>query len=382
MININSHKEFVIKNKSQSHLCICNTGLFDNSINNGVYGFPHSGRKTTKSFWRAVSSMYNIGPFDLIFLYRTNGESGGCKEIHGPLLIYNKDQNPCIYYDPDSSNYQMRINGTNDCKVRFLFENMGNELYSITDNFELIKKFELKEIWGYRHPAVMNIGAARKKSVTSFTNKQTLAILDLLQNFGKLRHTFNQKIPLTERLDYYDSFPIDSNHFRLNDQFILSSKTNDEAYLYSYIIRGIKNPISLLYDDLISDLSDINDEMLSIACHKKFIDFTGNVMMEVIISPHLQDELDIIFFDLYDDNMLFFEVKEGVIDQEAINQTQKYLGLLKAIFPKKNIFANVIGSDNDPHINITKEYEDKIRLVKYEKTVNERIKFSELNLTN
>lgn len=376
-----SIKKFIIDNNSQAHLCICNTDLFEESIQNGVYGFPHSGSKHTKSFWRAVSSMYNIGPHDLIFLYRTNGDAEGCKEIHGPFRIKKISDQSAIYYDPDSTDFPMKIKGkkekesTADCKARFLFESFEESIHSISNNFELIKKYESKEIWGYRHPAVMNIGAARKKSVTSFTVKQTLTLIDLMQEFGEPRHSLNIAIPVKERVAFYDSLPKDSNHFKLDDDFLLTSDTSDEAFLYSYIIRGFKTPASSIHADLITDFSAVNNSMLKSMNGTSFQKLTFNVMMEVVISPHLQDEMDIVLFDITDTDMLILEVKEGLINQDSIKQTQNYLNLLWSIFPKKNIFANVVGSGKDTNIDLSSDYKNAIRLVKYEKTTQGTLKF-------
>jgi hypothetical protein len=361
--------EFVKTHKSQSHLCICNTHLFNDTVKNGVYGFPHQGSNQMKSFWRAVSSMYNIGPNDLIFLYRTKGDVEGCQEINGPFKIFVDNSHPALYYDRDSSDFTLKIDGITDCKVRFLFESFDERISSIYDNFELIKKFEKKEIWGYRHPAVMNIGAARKKSVTSFTYKQTLAILDLLINCGSIRQIIPRTIPVKQRITYYQSISSSksSKHFLLDDTFLLNANTNDEAFLYAYILRGLKYPGSFLHEDTVSDFSAINNKMLLSGCAKSFSDFTVNAMMEVIISPHLQDELDIVLFDENDSNMVFMEMKEGQIDQSAVLQVQTYLDLLEAIFPSKRIFADVIGSGKDPKVKIDKKFMDKLRLVKYTK---------------
>src|SRR5699024_27092 len=142
---------------------------------------------------------------DLIFLYRTNGENPSCKEIHGPFKIKVDNGFPALFYDLNSTHYPIKVNDITDCKVRFLFEPLTEKVYSIRNNYELIKKFEAKDIWGYRHPSVMNIGAARKKSVTSYTKKQTLVILDLMTKFGAVRHTVNKSIPLEKHVKYYNN---------------------------------------------------------------------------------------------------------------------------------------------------------------------------------
>lgn len=279
-------KGFVKENKSQAHLYICNTKLFNKTISNGVYGFPHQGKSRKKSFWRAVASMYNIGPNDLIFLYITNGKVRGCKEIHGPFKVYDSIAGPAIYYDLNSNDFPMLINDRTDCKVRFLFENLSKKVYSITDKYKVIQKYETKEILGYRYPSVMNIGAVRKKSVTSFTSQQTLVLLDLMSDFGEVKYDDLENIPKMERVEYFSNLDDGNYHFILDDDFLLNTKTNDEAFIYAYLSRGFKNTRSQLYEKLINDFSAINDDILR-KYDKTFEDLSSNVMMEVVISPHL-----------------------------------------------------------------------------------------------
>lgn len=368
--------EFVRNNGSQSHLCICNDALFNDTVTNGIYGFPHEGTSRTKSFWRAVASMYNIGPSDLIFLYRTKGDHPGCQEINGPFMIYAENNKPVIYYDLESPDFPMEVGGSADCKVRFLFKKTTPNVYSISDKYELIKKYETKDIWGYRHPAVMNIGAARKKSVTSFTCKQTLLILSLIREFGEVRFTLPGEIPSTGRRNYYHSLSHDGYHFPLNDDFLLSTNTADEAFLYAYILRGLRTPSSKLHNEVMKDFSLINDKMLTASCNKQFSDLAVNVMMETIISPHLQEELDIVLMDKEDSAILFFEVKVDLVTQDDIHQTQKYLDLLRVIFPKRTVCANVIGSGKDFGVKVDVEFEKLIKLVSYNRNTNGIVRFS------
>jgi len=320
--------------------------------------------------------MYNIGPNDLVFLYRTKGEHPGCQEINGPFRIYTINGQPAIYYDLDSTNFPMKVKGEADCKVRFLFRKTTRDVFSIADNYELIKRYETKDIWGYRHPAVMNIGAARKKSVTSFTCKQTLLILSLIREFGEVRFTPPGKIPSTERIDYYHSLSHDDYHFPLNDDFLLSTNTTDEAFLYAYILRGLRTPSSKLHNEVMKGFSLINDEMLTASCNKHFSDLAVNVMMETIISPHLQEELDIVLMDKEDSAILLFEVKADLVTQVDIYQTQKYLDLLRVIFPKRTVCANVIGSGKDFGVKVDSEFEKLIKLVSYDRDTNGIIRFS------
>ena len=376
VMNFEDIKGYVTQNNSQSHLCICNTELINGSIENGIYGFPHQGSNMKKSFWRAVASMYNIGPYDLVFFYRTNGKIEGCKEIHGPFKIKTINDSPTIYYDPSSSEYPMNIPDSNaDCKVRFLFEKFddNNSCKSLSDNFELIKKYEAKEIWGYRHPSVMNIGAARKKSVTSFTAKQTLLLLDLINDFGKDRYEIETTIPLVKHIDYYSSGNKDRK-YNLDDKFLLSSTTMDEAYLYAYIMCGFKNHNSNISYPLIKDFTKINTEILPIT----FQQISVNVMMEVIVSPNLQDELDIVLMDKDDSYILFLEIKSGIIDQSSINQTARYIDLLSAIFPNRKVYANVIGSEKQTNTIIPSTIHDRLCTVQYKRNTNGTISFNKI----
>jgi hypothetical protein len=377
-MNLKKIKSHVINTNAQSHLCICNNYLFDDTVVNGIYGFPHSGQSRLKSFWRALASLYNIGENDLIFLYRTNGENDGCKEIHGPFKIHTINNEPSIYYDLNSKDFPILINGETDCKARFLFESFDNIVYSITDNFELIKKFESREIWGYRHPAVMNIGAARKKSITSFTNKQTLVLIDLFEKYGVQRTILKKDIPARPRIQFYNSIKQNKKQFYLNDKFLEENLSNDEAYIYCYILRAIKHPQSPYYQGVIDNFGRINSEIKS---KIKFKDFSTNIQLETIITNHLQDELDLVMTDKDDKNLLFFEIKSTIIEQEAIWQAEKYLDLLKAIFPQKNIYANIVGNGFDKKIKINPKFKDSIILVNYIiGTKPFQIEFSRVNL--
>jgi hypothetical protein len=365
MVDWEKIKIFVKRNNSQAHLAICNTDIFENSIKNGVYGFPHSGTSRMKSFWRSIASMYNIGPLDLVFFYRTNGSIHGCKEIHGPFKINIQRDIPAIYYDLNSKDFPIHIGNNTDCKVRFMFEKITSDIYSIANNFELIKKFETREIWGYRHPAVMNIGAARKKSVTSFTNKQTIILLNLLQDFGVKRFTFeNRDLPYQDRINYYNNMDFDDYHFHLNDRFLINNYTNDEAFYYSHIIRAFKYSKCIYRQKLMDDFWAINSSMLSPHGIESFADITVNTLLESIITVHLQNEIDVVTTNKDDSAMMIFEFKKDQITEKSVRQTEHYLDLLSVIFPDKKIFANVIGigleTDN---INTSSRFADNIKLV-------------------
>jgi hypothetical protein len=343
--------------------------LFEGTIVNGIYGFPHSGTSRLKSFWRSIASMYNIGKNDLIFIYRTNGNENGSKEIHGPFKIYDVLGQPSIYYDLNSKDYPMDINGEVDCKVRFLFTKFENEVYSIADNYELVKCYESRNIWGYRHPAVMNIGAARKKSVAAFSNKQTHVFIDLLEKFGELREKLEEDLPVKERIDYYTNIEPSEFKFKIDSDFIAENYSNDEAYLYSYFISGLKNSNFYYSKDLIHDFSVINNSIVK-NHNIVFSDLINNIMLEVIITTHLQDELDVVLSDKDDKNILFFEFKVGKLTKKDLIQTEKYVDLLNAITPERNYFANLVGKGKEVGLQVSDRFVNQIRLVEYEITQN------------
>jgi len=374
-------KKYVIKNKSQSHLCICDTDLFESTIVNGIYGFPHSGTTRQKSFWRSIASMYNIGKNDLIFLYRRNGNDNGCREINGPFKIFEIDNHPATFYDLNSTDFPMVIKGEKDCKVRFLFAKFEDEVYSIANNYELIKRYEFREIWGYRHPAVMNIGAARKKSVAAFSNKQTLIFLDLMEEYGVLRHELEENVPSEERIEQYINMEQEQYQFKINGDFLAENYADDEAYLYSYFISALKNHHNYHSSLLREDFSSINDEMLR-QYDTSFGKLESNILMEVIITTHLQDELDIVLTDIEDKNILLFEFKTGTLCQKDVDQMERYLDLLKAISPEKNIFANLVGYELEDNLIHNPRFANLIKLVTYDVSEDEPtvIRFNDVTI--
>ncbi len=373
-------KNHLEKTNAQAHLCICNTDLFDGTVSNGIYGFPHSGNTRLKSFWRALAGLYNIGSNDLIFLYRTSGWVAGCQEIHGPFKIHTFEEEPAIYYDKGSKNFPMSVKGDSDCSARFLFTSFGKKVFSINDNFELIKKFESREIWGYRHPAVMNIGAARKKSITSFTNFQAKVLMELFEKYGVERTSIKSKIPAEDRIKYYKKLKTDYGHFHLDDSFLRNNYSNDEAYLYCYLLRALKFNKSGYRKDLIKDMGLINDAMLKKLCKTSFQKMTSNILLETIITNHLQDELDIVLTNNNDNAVLICEIKTVQIDQAAVTQTEKYLDLMEAIFKGKTVVANIIGDGKETSLHIDKRFKERIKLIGYnvEQEPKFKIRFKEL----
>lgn len=385
MIDLHMTYEHIQATKAQVHMCICNTNLFPDSVSKGVYGFPHAGSVGTKSFWRSMASLYNIGRNDLIFLYRTNGIDPGCKEINGPFKIHNQNGIPALFYDELREREPIYIQtGRTErdrtyCNSRFLFTNTENKYYSIADNYEVVKKYESKEIWGYRHPAVMNIGAARKKSITSFTYKQAMTMLRLFEDFGVERGAINDQIPNQSIRDYYDELIQSDTGFHVNEEYLLGNvNSNDEAYLYCYLLHCLKNRESEISRSMINDISSILNPMYHTNGYVQFDLASSNVLLEAIISPHLQDELDIVLTDENDVGMTYFEIKSGLIDEKAIQQTSRYLTLLDAIFPHKKVFAAVIGTSLTPNVTIC---DPRIKIMGYTLNAEGLLRFCDLLAT-
>ncbi len=108
----------------------------------------------------------------------------------------------------------------------------------------------------------MNIGAARKKSVSAFSNKQTLVFIDLLEKFGNKREVLELEIPSIERLEFFNKITPSKNLFKINSNFISENYSKDEAYLYSYFISGLKNSKNYYSSELLKDFSAINNPLL------------------------------------------------------------------------------------------------------------------------
>ena len=222
-------------------------------------------------------------------------------------------------------------------------------MYSIDEPFELIKAYENKSIWGYRHPAVMNIGAARKKSITTFTNKQTLDLLKIFKSHSVSRKLFKSKstIPSKGCVKLFNglSKSTTSKKAIIDDSYISDNYVNLESWMYAYILNAFVNKNSTFNKKFLSDFDEICKPVLSTS-NTKFSDLFTDVMLETIISPHLQDEIDILFLSGNNEEMLVLEVKKDQINQSDVYQTEKYLDLLNAIFPTREIFGLVLGLSN------------------------------------
>jgi len=367
--------EGIVSSSSQGHICILNDGLFSDSVMNGVYGFPHAGKTGSKSYWRAIASLYNIGPEDIIFFHRTAGPNEGCKEIHGPFQIFGIEGEPATFYD--GTDMRPILLNEKNCAARFLFRPIEPAYYSISDNYELIKKFETKKLWGLRHPSVMNIGAAQKKSIAAITRNQVLELMGLLyseKHSAKRGDLKLEDLPKREIVNYYEKIGRVSNDqaFLLNDSYLeetvskCSNVVYDEAILYCYILRGLKFPQSKFRNDLISDFEGINEEILESKCGMSFEDLSTNVVLELVPSPHLQETVDIMLCDQREKVILLMEIKKEEITQEAILQISRYIDLFECIFTDKLILGNVIGGVGKTDLKIPERFKNQIRTVEYE----------------
>ncbi len=383
MANWNEIEDYVKEHKCQSHLAICNDALFDSAISNGIYGFPHSHTAYSKSFWRSCASLYNIGSNDLIFLYRTKeqGINLGNREVHGPFRIAIDEGGPMIYYDRDSHDYEIRLPNENhtDCKVRFLFSFLSTQVDSMNDNFALVEKLEVQSIWGFRHPAVMNIGAATKKSVVAMTYRQTLEMIRLFIEHGAHRHTLELPTPLAERVNHYKSLDGEFQ-FPFDDEFILSADKKDEAVYYAYFIRALRHPDCIFRDDLIYDLEKINSSfLLQMGGVNTIAEVLVNAQLNPIVTVHLQQELDVITTNLDDSVLMVYEFKKGKVDQAALSQTISYLRLLSIRFPDKQVFGNIIGTKVESGMTVPNSHKGSVKLVKMRTQTNpNRIRFEEV----
>lgn len=370
-------------NKIQGHICINDSRLFDASLRNGVYGFP--GQRNTSKYnlkvtaWRAISSLYNIGPEDLIFLYRTSGDALGAQEFHGIFRVSKRNNVPLLLLHCEDEAYLPRRQGKSSKQYlpfRFLFErltrgpisipnDLRNKTYKKNNNLEIIKALSETEpnkprLWGFRHPAVMNIGAARKSSIVAISNTQVKFLLGLLSK-GVKRHT----AAVPQRLHQYDPNALPSDCVLLDDEFIsehfstyvkpYQMKVEYEAELYAYIIGAIKNPRSSHHQRIIDDFKKINADL-------PFDEITENVILETVITPHIQEEIDILLCDSDEKNFLIMEIKNDEVTPEDIEQAEKYIQLVNQRFPKnRSVSANVIGLRNK-----TLTSTRRVKLVNYE----------------
>ena len=86
--------------------------------------------------------------------------------------------------------------------------------------------------------------------------------------------------------------------------------------MYAYILNAFVNKNSTFNKKFLSDFDEICKPVLSTS-NTKFSDPFTDVMLETIISPHLQDEIDILFLSGNNEEMLVFRGQRI----ELINQT-------------------------------------------------------------
>lgn len=364
----------------QGHICINDSRLFNASVRNGVYGFPGQGNTTINNLkvtaWRAISSLYNIGPEDLIFLYRTRGDALGAQEFHGVFRVSKRNNVPLLLLHCQDEAYLPRRQGRQYLHFRFLFEcltrnpisipnDLRNKTYRKNNNLEIIKALSETDpnkprLWGFRHPAVMNIGAARKSSIVAISNTQVKFLLGLLAK-GVERPT----VAVPQRLRQYDPNVLPSDCVLLDDKFISAhfsryvksyqTKVEYEAELYAYIIGAIKNPRSSFHQRIVDDFKKINADL-------PFDEITENVILETVITAHIQEEIDILLCDSDEKNFLIMEIKNDELTPEDIEQAEKYIQLVNQRFPKnRSVSANVIGLRNQ-----TLTSTRRVKLVNYE----------------
>ena len=377
--------EFIIsaveKNRGvQGHICINDSRLFDASVRNGVYGFPGQGNTTINNLkvtaWRAISSLYNIGPEDLIFLYRTRGDAPGAQEFHGIFRVSKRNNVPLLLLHCQDEAYLPRRQGRQYLHFRFLFQcltrnpisipnDLRNKTYRKNNNLEIIKALsetdpDKPRLWGFRHPAVMNIGAARKSSIVAISNSQVKFLLGLLA-----KDVERPTAAVPQRLRQYDPNALPSDCVLLDDEFISEHfskyirtkqiKVEHEAELYAYIIGALKNPRSSLHQRIIDDFRKINADL-------PFDEVAENVILEMVVTPHIQEEIDVLLCDSDEKNFLIMEIKNDVLDPEDVEQAEKYIQLVKQRFPKNHsVSANVIGLRNR-----TLTGTRRVKLVNYE----------------
>jgi hypothetical protein len=88
-------------------------------------------------------------------------------------------------------------------------------------------------------------------------------------------------------------------------------------------------------------------------------------MLEIIISPHLQDEMDILLQNITDTQMLFIEAKRDAITQDCVLQAIRYVDLLGSFFPARTVYANIVGSSIAQGCAVPATHVNKIKLVTF-----------------
>jgi hypothetical protein len=217
----------------------------------------------------------------------------------------------------------------------------------------------------------MNIGAARKSSIVSISNSQLKFLLKLLYETG-----IEQHMGIGQNIKKYDINNMPQRAKILNDAFLSKilkpyidtgeTQVKLESILYAYFTGALKNPKSVFHEKIIRDLEAINPQV-------KFPEISQNVMLDMIPSLHIQEEIDILLCDSDEKNFLIFEMKNGPIANMDIEQAEKYIQLIKQRFTKANVYANIVGANN-PELSST----DSVKLVAY--TIEETNGFTGITL--
>ena len=318
----NIYEEVKSNPKTQGHICILHNDLFDCFIENEIYGFPGTRYKDPrkKTYWRAISSLFNINENDIIFFYRRKGNNPGAQEFHGVYKIKTIKENPAILYHFDDKEYLPLLEERKYLKFRFLFDQITDNPISIendlgmgrtkkNNNMAIIKALSEKNpqndrLWGFRHPSVMNIGAARKKSIAAISNKQTLFLLRLLSN--GVEREINEECEDYKKYNF-ENLPNNCEFLdwkflnRHLENYALESKEEleFEAELYAYIIHSLINKSSPYNDKILEAFQNVNQEL-----NVPFKKLRENIILECLLSVHLQEEIDILLCDSDEKNFL------------------------------------------------------------------------------
>lgn len=357
--------KFESDSNAQGHICYLNSVLFDLIVKKGLYGFPGAKGinldKIGVSGWRAISSLYNIGANDLIFFYRTAGEIPGSQEFHGIFQLVAENNCSRVFH-PNDTKYLSPIQtkeGRQTLPFRFFFHNLlthpvsiendiGSKTGKKNNNLHVIKAMSEVDaskprLWGFRHPAVMNIGAAQKKSIVAITHKHAKFFLSLMSQ-GKERPVRNS-VSITSE---YNLSGLPSDSVSLDDNFLGSHfskyRSHDilkfEAEIYAFIINALKNCNSDFHQPTFEQFSKINSDL---PC--SFEEVSQNIILEMVPTPHIQETIDILLCDREEENFLVLEIKNEPVQIQDIQQTEKYVQLIKHQFPNsKSVTANVIGA--------------------------------------
>ena len=173
-------------------------------------------------------------------------------------------------------------------------------------------------------------------------------------------------------LPKYDLTNLPTSSHLLDDNFLLANiKFEKEAELYAFLINSFKHQ-SRYSSETLKAFNEINQTIFNIP----FKDICHNVILECLITPHIQEELDILICNQSETHFLIIEVKKGNITQKNVDQAKKYIELLNILFPNaEKIAVNIIGLEKDPSIKNDNKF---VKTVRYQKDKGNLVKFSEI----